>query len=66
MNMTRSNRISVKSIATVESLVLWKLSSAQVSVAGDHVERIYGIQVSRAGPKRSIWVEIENSPEQYL
>jgi hypothetical protein len=47
----------------IAGLVLSKLSTMQVSVSGDHVERSYDSQVK---PNRSKTVEIENSPVLYL
>jgi len=37
----------------IAGLVLSVLPGMQVSASGDHVERAYGCQVNRAGPKQS-------------
>jgi hypothetical protein len=53
MSMMRSNPMSETSKPITAGLVLSKLCTTQVSASGDHVERSFGSQVSRASPKQS-------------
>jgi len=52
MSMMRSNATSETSEPTTLGLVVSKLRVRQAFASGDHAERIYGCQVSRAGPKQ--------------
>ena len=51
MSMMRSNPLLETSEPTIAGLVLSMLATTQVTASGDHVERSYGSQVSRPGPK---------------
>jgi hypothetical protein len=53
MSMMTSNTMSETSEPITVGLVVSKLRMRQVAASGDHVERSYGCQVSRAGPKQS-------------
>ena len=53
MSMVTSNTMSVKSIARVEGKVFSKLSTVQVSISIDQVERTYGCQICLAYPRQS-------------
>jgi hypothetical protein len=51
MSILRSNTTSVTRMLITPKLLLSKLSTAQVFASGDHVERSYEYQVSRAKSK---------------
>ena len=49
-SMMRSNPMSETNETIIVDIVLSKLTRTQVFASGDHAERSYGCQISRAGP----------------